>query len=126
MDEFRPLRAEISSAIGMRIQKLRGPRTQSELARRVGISRAAVSALEAGNHGAAIETLCRFAEALDVEPGQLLPSLDEIRQLLSESGARSPEAIVDEFLGEQNGRDKKGTAGGTKTPGRIRLDEGAS
>ena len=46
--------------------------TQSQLAARVGSTRASMSNVERGNHSLSLELFCRIAIALDVSPDELL------------------------------------------------------
>ena len=52
--------------------------TQSELAKAIGVSRASVANFEAGRQRVSLEKLYAIAEALQCEPAELLPSLDEL------------------------------------------------
>lgn len=89
----------LSRGISEKLARARGERfTQSALALRAGITRAAVSAIEAGQQGVSIPTLCQLALALDIEPGSLLPSLDELQELFKAETKRPAGDIVDEFL----------------------------
>lgn len=82
--------------------KREGRLTQSALAQKAGLTRAAVSAIELGQQGVSLVSLCRLALTLKVEPAELLPSLTELQeleQLEQESRLELPaERIVDEFL----------------------------
>lgn len=116
MEEVR-LKELLMEAIGKRMasarEKRAGRLSRSELGRRAGVSRATVSAVEAGQQGVALLTLCRFANALSVEPGSLLPDLSGFRELQklalagdepqSEEKQRRAEDIVDDFFkGEED------------------------
>jgi transcriptional regulator with XRE-family HTH domain len=60
--------------LGSRIRRARrGQLTQQELANRIGLSRAAVANIELGRQRVASHMLPRFAEALGLEPHDLLP-----------------------------------------------------
>ena len=101
-------RSRLIHAVGTRVARERNRatpgRTQSELAASVGVSRAAISAFEAGRQGISLVTLCRIAVTLGVSPSALLPGSDELRQLLAAPEAHgsqpSPHEIVDRFVGE--------------------------
>ncbi len=97
--------ASLQGYVGKRLASVRGRHfTQSALAQEVGLTRASVSALEAGQQGPSLSTLCELALVLQVEPATLLPSLEDIRVLkhsavLERLGEkRSAAEIVDEFL----------------------------
>lgn len=90
-------------AVGRRLSLRReGHHTQSALAQKAGLTRAAVSAIELGNQGVSVVTLCQLALTLKVEPAELLPTLAELQeldQLAQESHQeRQAHEIVDEFL----------------------------
>lgn len=53
---------------------------QTELARRVGVHRVTIAALEAGRQLVSLPTLIRLAEALKVNPAYLLPKLSEVER----------------------------------------------
>ena len=104
-ESFRSL---LIQAVGVRVARERNRstpvRTQSDLAAKVGVSRAAISALEAGRQGISLVTLCRIAVTLGVSPSALMPDSDGVEELLEVSGAHaanvSPEEIVDRFVEE--------------------------
>jgi transcriptional regulator with XRE-family HTH domain len=78
--------------------------SQSELASEAGVTRAAMSAIEAGSQGTSLVTLCRIARALDVEPGGLLPGKGELESLLRQAGEVPGLAVretVEEYLKEE-------------------------
>lgn len=102
-------RERLFEAIGRKIADVRKgarPRlSQAKLASKVGITRSAVSALEAGHHGVSILTLCRMAAALEVAPGEFLPDEEELKRLTSEpesapgeSLSAPAESLVEEYL----------------------------
>ena len=97
-------RLQILQRVGAKLTELRGKRSQSELAKQARITRASISALEGGQQGVSVETLCRLAAALDVAPGKLLPKKEEIARLLENAQDKLPrrplEEVVDEFLQE--------------------------
>lgn len=66
----------IYEALGERIRRARAvlDMRQTELARRVGLSRTSVTNVELGRQGLAIHQLFEFANALGVEPCELLPA----------------------------------------------------
>jgi len=102
MAENDVLRERLFEAIGRKIadaRKQARPRlSQAKLAAKVGITRSAVSALEAGHHGASILTLCQLAAALEVAPGELLPDEQELNRLTSEPESAPAESLVEEYL----------------------------
>ena len=49
--------------------------TQDDLATAIGLSRTAITNIEAGKQGTTIEILYRIAKVLGVEPSDLLPSV---------------------------------------------------
>lgn len=61
-------------SLGARIRELRhyAGITQAELARRTGIHRPNIARVEAGRHTPSLETISRLAEALGVNPSQIL------------------------------------------------------
>lgn len=63
-------------ALGGRVRAQRGSAkmTQSELARRVGMTRTSISNIESGRQKLQIHTLYDVARALDVPPEALLPT----------------------------------------------------
>lgn len=100
---------QLSYLVGRRLASARGGElSQSALARKAGLSRAAVSAIEAGLQGVTLGTLCRLALILQIEPAFLLPSLSELGDLalagkagtptIVPDNTRSADEIVDEFL----------------------------
>lgn len=77
--------------------------SQSELASLSGVTRAAVSAIEAGAQGVSMETLCRIALALGVGPGELLPTREELEGIEGEANSvdrRPARRIADDYLEE--------------------------
>jgi transcriptional regulator with XRE-family HTH domain len=66
----------IYEALGEKIRRARAVRAmrQADLARRVGLSRTSITNVELGRQGLAIHQLFEFAEALGVEPCELLPA----------------------------------------------------
>lgn len=77
-----PRRQVVKNVIGARIVRLREDRrwTQDELAKRVGLHRTYVGAVERGERNLTVWSLTRIALVLDVEPGDLLPSLALLRR----------------------------------------------
>ena len=110
MAKATAFQGKLNSTIGRKLAESRTGRfNQSTLAQRVGLTRAAISAVEAGQQGVSVETLCKLARALELEPGSLLPDLAELRELEAAAHAeildkvpvddgRSADEIVDEFL----------------------------
>ena len=66
----------IYGALGENIRRARADvaMRQAELAKRVGLSRTSITNVELGRQGLAIHQLFQFADALGVEPGELLPA----------------------------------------------------
>lgn len=95
-------REKLFVAIGRKVAEVRKRGglglSQSKLASQVGITRSAVSAIEAGHQGVSIQTLCQLAAALEVAPGELLPDHEELRALMEQSEPSPAEALVEEFL----------------------------
>lgn len=56
----------------LRAQRLRAFMTQQDLAQETGLAKSTISLLERGRQLARISTVRRLAEALDVDPGELL------------------------------------------------------
>lgn len=79
--------------VGQRIQTLRRERgfTQSQLADAVSMTRTSITNLEHGRQGVVLQTLYDLAEALKVEPADLLPSMSELHLPLS----RKPKATTE-------------------------------
>jgi transcriptional regulator with XRE-family HTH domain len=69
----RDIRPELTE-FGLRLRELRGRRdlTQEQLAHLAGVDRAWISSAETGRRNATLTTLYRLAEALSVDPGELL------------------------------------------------------
>jgi transcriptional regulator with XRE-family HTH domain len=61
-------------AFGRRLRELRQERglSQEQLAQVAGLDRTYVSSCEAGRRNATIKTVSRFADALDVDPAELV------------------------------------------------------
>lgn len=68
--EVRPELVEF----GNRLRELRGRRglTQEQLAHQAGVDRAWISSAETGRRNASLLTLYRLAEALEIDPGELI------------------------------------------------------
>jgi transcriptional regulator with XRE-family HTH domain len=100
----REFRLQILKRVGAKLTELRGDLSQSELAKQARVTRASISALEGGQQGISVETLCRLAAVLHVSPGALLPDQEEIARLLTGSGDKLPmrplDEVVDDFLQE--------------------------
>ncbi len=66
----------IYEALGEKIRRARAVRDmrQAELAKRVGLSRTSITNVELGRQGMAVHQLFEFADALGVEPFDLLPA----------------------------------------------------
>jgi transcriptional regulator with XRE-family HTH domain len=100
----REFRLRILKRVGAKLTELRGDLSQSELAKQAGVTRASISALEGGQQGISVETLCRLAAALDVSPAALLPDKEEIASLLESSRDKVPrrplDEVVEDFLQE--------------------------
>ena len=88
------------AAIGRRIAFIRRARglTTRELARRVGVSQVHISRLEAGRQAPRSETLIRLAEALRVEPYELLLPADAEGRPTSVSPGIVPGGVLREAL----------------------------
>ena len=77
--------ARASKAIGEDVRQLFGDRvrdmrhrlgiSQEELAHRAGLDRTYVSSLERGHRNVALENICRLADGLAVDPGDLVAGL---------------------------------------------------
>lgn len=57
---------------------LEQPMTQAEFAELAGVGKSMIANIENGRQGASLATLYQIAEALRLEIGELLPSLDEV------------------------------------------------
>lgn len=66
---------EINSRLGEQIRRQRKARklNQTDLARRVGLSRTSITNIESGRQALTVHQLFDFAEALGVDAGALLP-----------------------------------------------------
>lgn len=102
MDEKEVFRRKLFEAIGRKIaaaRKGRHPRlSQAKLALEAGVTRSAVSAIEAGHQGVAVQTLCLLAIALGVAPGNLLPDYEELLRLKQKPENAPAESLVEEYL----------------------------
>ena len=104
------LKARLISSIGAKVGHVRQQRqpvlTQSALAAKADLTRAAISSLEKGRGGISVVALCRIASALEISPGRLLPDLEEFRRLQSAVGsapeARPAKEIAENYLAEQD------------------------
>lgn len=69
--------SEINKLFGGVLRSARDAKnmTQENLATAIGLSRTAITNIEAGKQGTTIEILYRIAKVLGVEPGDLLPSM---------------------------------------------------
>lgn len=96
--------AVLLSEIASRLLSLRAKAgmSQAELARNAGVTRASISALEGGQQGISVETLCKLAAVLRVEPGDMLPTRHQVQSILRSgvSAHRLPEDIVEDYLRE--------------------------
>lgn len=60
--------------------------TQEDLSAKCNISRTSITNIEIGNQQATLSTILRFANALNINPSELMPETDdEISEILSES-----------------------------------------
>jgi transcriptional regulator with XRE-family HTH domain len=95
-------REKLFEAIGRKIAEARKQArphlSQAKLASKVGITRSAVSALEAGHHGVSVVTLCQLAATLEVAPGELLPDDEELSRLTNEPESTPAEFLVEHYL----------------------------
>lgn len=95
-------REKLFEAIGRKVAEVRKqtqPRlSQAKLASQVGITRSAVSAIEAGHQGVSLLTLCQLAAALEVAPGDLLPDQGELNKLAERPESTPAESLVEEYL----------------------------
>lgn len=82
----------LAVAIGraIRERKAAADLSISELARRTGMGPSQVSRWLCGEAAPAVETLCKIADALGCEPGDLLPPRSELAAL--KASAREPAA----------------------------------
>jgi transcriptional regulator with XRE-family HTH domain len=69
---------EYAGAVGRAIRALRGARglTQEQLADLAGVHRTYVGGVERGERNVTVETLSRFATALEVRPSEILADAD--------------------------------------------------
>jgi transcriptional regulator with XRE-family HTH domain len=75
-------------AFGDRVRQLREQRylSQAELATRAGISKNTLVRIESGRYGVIPRTVRKLADALEVQPGELI-STDELRELQTKTAA---------------------------------------
>jgi transcriptional regulator with XRE-family HTH domain len=78
--------------------------SQASLAKRIGFTRASVSNLEAGRQRIALHLFVQIAQALDVEPSRLLPSLSsqsesDVLEDLQQHIVHVPESAQDFIFG---------------------------
>jgi transcriptional regulator with XRE-family HTH domain len=78
---YRMATAGVDVPRGVMVPRLREVRlqrlvTQTQLAERAGVAVSTISALEQGNHTAALATIHRLAEALGVDPAELTRPAD--------------------------------------------------
>lgn len=96
------LRERLLETIGRRVAAVRRQRrpslSQAKLASKVGITRSAVSAIEAGHQGVSVQTLCQLAAVLEVDPGKLLPDYEEFNRLIQQPESAPAESLVEEYL----------------------------
>jgi transcriptional regulator with XRE-family HTH domain len=59
--------------LGGRLRQARGPLSQTEVARRADLSRMNVANIELGRQRVAVDVLVRLAQAIDIDPLELLP-----------------------------------------------------
>lgn len=94
----------VLGAVRRRVTALRKERgiSQSQLADRVGVKRASISALEAGKQGISLMVLCRVAAELGCEPATLLPTQSELDSMLrgleDNQADEAVNGLVDEYL----------------------------
>ena len=95
-------RSLLTKAVGAKVadarQRCKPLKTQSELASNVGVSRAAISALEAGHQGVSLAVLCRIALTFEISPSSLLPDIDELRELLAVSKTDTQEISLNDIV----------------------------
>ncbi len=77
--------------IGRRVRTARTSITQADLARALDLTRSSVANLEAGRQRIPLHTFLRLAEALGVEPSDLLPGL----------ASRSTGSVVDVDISDE-------------------------
>jgi transcriptional regulator with XRE-family HTH domain len=92
--------------LGRNIRSLRvsAGLSQASLAKRIGFTRASVSNLEAGRQRIALHLFVQIAQALDVEPSKLLPSLSsqsdsDVLEDLQQHIVHVPESAQDFVFG---------------------------
>jgi transcriptional regulator with XRE-family HTH domain len=84
-------RDPLLKAMGDRIRALREAKgiAQEVFAYEAGIDRSYYGAVERGRYSPTAVNLAKIAVALDVEVGELFPSRQDLKRLLSESGDNS-------------------------------------
>ncbi|MBA3577470.1 MAG: helix-turn-helix transcriptional regulator [Sphingomonas sp.] len=75
-------RERLYESLGERIRQERSARAmkQAELAARVGLSRTSITNVECGRQALSLHQLVEFAFALGVEPTDLMPAVNEVRE----------------------------------------------
>jgi transcriptional regulator with XRE-family HTH domain len=71
-----PQRSEVMERVGKKLRELRNERflSRSELAEKAGVSPATIATLEERNHPAQRRTIRKLADALGVDPHELVES----------------------------------------------------
>ena len=88
--------AKLFALIGERIKQRRIDRgkTQAWLAERVGMLRTSITNIETGRQRAPLHVIYTLCDALDVDPLEILPPLQEVRQQLHQEVAIDAERVA--------------------------------
>lgn len=85
------MREAVNRLLGQRLRELRHtnprlpkPATQAEFAALTGINKSTIVNIENQRQGMTLSTLYLLAAALDIEPAQLLPDLEEVLAAIEE------------------------------------------
>lgn len=91
---------KIYRLFGSRVRELREEKhvTQDERARRVALSRSSITNIEKGRQRVLLHQMVEIAQALDADPGRLIPRAEAVEQrpALREDVAKVVEALKNE------------------------------
>ncbi len=97
----------VGSMMAIRIEELRRSQepawTQVKLANASGLTKASISAIESGKQGISVATLCRLALAFQIEPTEMLPDLQNLRDIVDSTLKGSAAALTEEFISKLDG-----------------------
>lgn len=87
-------------SVGKKVKASRRVRslTQQEVATKVNISRPSLVNIEKGQQSLSLLHLTRFATVLNLQPGELIPSHDEVLESMEELRVHTPHKLLSEAL----------------------------